>query len=198
LSFYPEKSELIILRRWRRTRRAAHEILSKVVVRDYHPVFGKEAILLASAILDNPDALDKQIQRAAASATMSILYDYPTVENEQDEIITQIHTFIDRMSVASAPGANLVERFPWMLHIPARYGSISLTVSSVHLELWNIRFAKWKREGMEHFRQHTTMFNGLLNTVRDDIVKSIIIFMQKTLLSRHHSRLKVLNDQVWA
>jgi hypothetical protein len=135
LSFYPEKSELIILRRWRRTRRAAHEILTKVVVRDYHPVFGKEAILLASAILDNPDALDKQIQRAAASATMSILYDYPTVENEQDEIITQIHTFIDRMSVASAPGANLVERFPWMLHIPARYGSISLTVSSVHLEL---------------------------------------------------------------
>jgi len=63
---------------------------------------------------------------------------------------------------------------------------------------WNIRFAKWKREAMEHFRQHTTMFNGLLNTVRSDIVKSIIDIHANTLLSRHHSRLKVLNDQVWA
>lgn len=42
------------------------------------------------------------------------------------------------------------------------------------MEPWNIRFAKWKREGMEHFRQHTSMFNGLLNTVRGDIVKSYI------------------------
>jgi hypothetical protein len=133
MSFYSEKSKLIILRRWRRTRRAAHEILTKVVVRDYHPVFCKEAILLASAILDSPDALDKHIQRSSASATMSILYDYPTLENEHDETITQIHTFIDRMSAASAPGAHLVEKFPWMIYIPERYESISLTVSSVHL-----------------------------------------------------------------
>jgi hypothetical protein len=133
--FYSEKSELIILRRWRRTRRAAHEILTKVVVRDYRPIFGKEAILLASAILDNPDALDKHFQRSSASATMSILYDYPTVENEHDETINQIHTFIDRVSAASAPGASLVEQFPWMIHIPERYDSIPLTVSYVHLEL---------------------------------------------------------------
>ncbi|KAI0265016.1 hypothetical protein BGY98DRAFT_899928, partial [Russula aff. rugulosa BPL654] len=32
---------------WRRTCRAAHEVLTKVVVRDYHPVFCKEAVLLA-------------------------------------------------------------------------------------------------------------------------------------------------------
>jgi hypothetical protein len=167
-------SELIISRRWRRTRRAAHEILTKVVVRDYHPVFRKEAILLASAILDNPAALDKHIQRSSASATMSILYDYPTLENEHDETITRIHAFIDRVSAASAPGAHLVELFPWMIYVPERYASTSPTVSYIHLELRDIRFAKWKREGMEHFRQHTAMFNGLLNTVCSDIVKSII------------------------
>ncbi|KAF8503337.1 cytochrome P450 [Russula emetica] len=137
---------------WRRTRRAAHETLTKVVVRDFHPIYCKEAVLLASAILDNPDALDKHIQRSSSSATMSILYDYPTLENEDDETITQIYTFIDRMSAASAPGAHLVEIFPWMIHIPER-------------------FAKWKREGTEHFRQHTAMFNGLLNTVFSDIAK---------------------------
>lgn len=125
------KSELIIPRRWRRTRRAAHEILIKVVVRDYHPVFCKEAILLASAILDNPGGLDKHIQRSSASATMSILYDYPTLENEHDGTLSQIHTFIDRVSAASAPGSHLVELFPWMIHIPERYESISLTVLSL-------------------------------------------------------------------
>ena len=55
---------------------------------------------------------------------MSILYDYPTLENEHDEAVTQIHAFADRMSAASAPGAYLVELFPWMIHIPERYGYI--------------------------------------------------------------------------
>jgi hypothetical protein len=178
MSFYPEESEFIIPRRWRRTRRAAHEVLTKVAVRDYHPVFCKEAVLLASAILDNPDALEKHIQRSSASSTMSILYDYPTLENEDDETITQICAFIDRMSAASAPGAFLVELFPWMIHIPERYESISLTFASVRLELWSVRFAKWKREGMEHFQQHTTMFNGLFNTVCSDIVSQLSVFMK--------------------
>ena len=57
----------------------------------------KEAVLLASAILKNPDALDKHFQRSSASAIMSI-YDYPTLKNEHDETITQIHAFIDRMT----------------------------------------------------------------------------------------------------
>jgi len=34
---------------------------------------------------------------------------------------------------------------------------------------WNDRFAKWKREGMGHFRQQNAVFNELLNIVRGDI-----------------------------
>ena len=41
-------------RSWRRTRRAAQEILTKVAVCDYHPVFFKEAILLSTAMLKTP------------------------------------------------------------------------------------------------------------------------------------------------
>jgi len=59
---------------------------------------------------------------------MSILYDYPALENEHDETITQIHAFIDRMSAATAPGAHLVELFPWMIHIPERYDSMPFFV----------------------------------------------------------------------
>ena len=105
---------------WRRHRRAAHEALTKSIVRDYHPTYRKEAIILASSILDNPGALTKHLSRASASATMSILYDYPTLEDEHDKTLTEIHAFIDRMSAANAPGAYLVEFFPWMMHIPER------------------------------------------------------------------------------
>ena len=107
-------------RRWRRTRRAAREGITKPVVRDYHPILFKEAILLASALLRNPEAREKHFQRCSASATMSILYDYPTLETENDKTLKEIHAFNDRESEASAPGAHLVEIFPWMVHIPDR------------------------------------------------------------------------------
>jgi hypothetical protein len=95
-------------------------MFTKVAVRDYRPVFSKEAILLAFAILKTPDALDGHIKRYAASATMSILYDYPTLEDEHDETIMEIHVFINLFSAACAPGAHLVDFFPWMIHIPSR------------------------------------------------------------------------------
>ncbi|KAH9041418.1 cytochrome P450 [Lactarius hengduanensis] len=139
---------------WRRTRRAAHEGLTKLAVRDYHPILRKEATLLSCAILDDQGALEKLFQRSTASSIMSILYDYPTLENklEDDETLKQIHTFVGRLSKAAAPGAYLVELLPWMMHIPER-------------------FAKWKREGRKHFRDHTNMFNALLNAVRGDVSK---------------------------
>jgi hypothetical protein len=81
-------------------------------------------------MLETPDALDKHIQRSSASATMSILYDYPTLENdEHDKTLTGIHAFIDRLSAASTPGAHLVEVFPWMIHIPERYDSIVCVIT---------------------------------------------------------------------
>ena len=52
---------------------------------------------------------------------MSILYGYPTLENEDDKTLTGIHMFINHLSAASAFGAHLlVELFPWMIHIPER------------------------------------------------------------------------------
>ena len=121
MTLFSKNSELdCFTRSWRRTRRAAQEILTKVAVRDYHPVFLKEAILLSTAMLKNPDASDKHIQRSSASATMSILYDYPTLENEDDKTLTGIRAFIDRMDAAAVPGAYLVDSFPWMINIPSR------------------------------------------------------------------------------
>jgi hypothetical protein len=52
---------------------------------------------------------------------MSILYDYPTLETEDDKTLKEIHAYNDRGSKASAPGAYLVEALPWMLYIPDRF-----------------------------------------------------------------------------
>ena len=41
------------------------------------------------------------------------------------------------------------------------------------------------------------MFNGLLNTVRGDIVSRLFVFVQRNVSSRRYSRLKDLNDQVY-
>jgi hypothetical protein len=91
------------------------------ITRDHHLTLQKEAVLLASALLTNPEARDKHFQRATTSATMSILYDYPTLETENDKTIKEIHDFNDHGSEVAAPGAHLVEVFPWMLLIPDRY-----------------------------------------------------------------------------
>jgi hypothetical protein len=145
-------------------------MLTRVAVRDYHPIFRKEAILLASAILKNPDAIDKHIQRTFTSATMSILYDYPTLSSEHDETLTRIHAILDCISAACAPGAYLVEVFPWMILIPERYLSIFIyRVFNCLLE-WNARLATWKREAKDHFIQHSAFFGRLLDTVSNDIV----------------------------
>ena len=151
-------------------RRAQQEVLTKAVVRDYHPIFCKEATILAFSILKNPKALDQHLKRSSASSTMSILYDYPTIEDEHDKTVTEINMFSERLSAAAAPGAHLVELLPWMIYIPERYASMLYIVCLKCLSKENTRFATWKREGLEHFRKHTAMFDRCLNTVCDDIV----------------------------
>jgi len=101
---------------------------------------------------------------------MSILYDYPTLETENDKTLKQIHDYIDRISEAATPGAHLVEVFPWMIHIPDRSVLISISDFS-HVSRSSISLAKWKREGKKYFKQHTRMFETLFNNVRHEVVR---------------------------
>ena len=72
ISFLRKFLTITIIYSWRRTCRAAHESLTKSTVRDHHPILEKEAVLLTSALLSNPEAREKHFQRSAASETMSI------------------------------------------------------------------------------------------------------------------------------
>ena len=120
ISFFRKILTIKIIYSWRRTWRAAHESLTKSTVRHYHPILEKEAVLLAFALLSNPEAREKHFQRSAGSDTMSILYDYPTLETVDDKTLKEIHAFNDYVSEAAVPGPRLAELFPWMKHIPDR------------------------------------------------------------------------------
>ncbi|KAH9040505.1 cytochrome P450 [Lactarius pseudohatsudake] len=132
--------------RWRRCRRAVHQGLTKAAVRNYHSILRKEGVLLTSALLADPGALEKHYKRTTASTMMSILYDYSTLRSENEKSVKEAFAHADRMSESAAPGAYLVEFLPWMLHIPER-------------------FARWKYEGNRDFTRFNTLFESLFNRV---------------------------------
>ena len=112
-----------ILNSWRRMRRASHEALTKRMVQKYQPIQTKEATILVSSLLTPSADLrqDRHFKRLAASTIMSIVYDYPTIMSEHDHAVEGIERYNDRLSIAFIVGSYLVDIFPWMKHIPARF-----------------------------------------------------------------------------
>lgn len=147
---------------WRRLRKAAHEGLNKTVVKGYHHTQLKEAVFLASSMLREPNNWDKHFRRTAASSVMSVVYDTPIVESEQDPAVKSINNFMARLTRALLPGSHFVEFFPWMVHIPNR-------------------FAKWKREAEEWYASDSIMFEGLFDGVRADLVSHYLNSVTFTL-----------------
>ncbi|KAF8492384.1 cytochrome P450, partial [Russula emetica] len=137
---------------WRKMRKATHEALNKGVVKDFHETQTKEALLLAAGGLAEPAQWDKHIRRAAASMVLSVVYDQPTIKSEQDRNVKLINDSLQRLAQAAFPGAHLVEFFPWMLYIPSR-------------------FAKWKRDAENWYKQDSAMFENLFNSVHANLRK---------------------------
>jgi cytochrome P450 len=106
--------------RWRRMRRASSDSFSKSAVRNYHAIQTKEAVLLAWNLLANPADLDKQFRRTAASMIMSVLYDLPPVESDNDPNVSRVKEHMARLVASTTPGAHWVEFLPWMKYIPKR------------------------------------------------------------------------------
>ena len=104
---------------WRRMRRASHEALTKMAVQRYHPIQTKEATILVSDLLANPENRVQHIQRTTASTIMSIVYDYPTLASGKDKTVQDIDRDI-HFAARGGVRTSLVEFFPWMIHVPKR------------------------------------------------------------------------------
>ena len=105
---------------WRRARRAIKDGYSKNSVKGFYDTQIKEAVLLASDMLAGPARWDQHFRRAAASATLSVLYGYPTLKSDQDHIVKAINDFTERLFTAAFMGAHLVQFLPWLRHLPRR------------------------------------------------------------------------------
>ena len=102
-------------------RRASHDALKKSVVQRYYPIQTKEANILVTSLLNNPQDIKSHFMRAGASTIMAILYDYPSLPSEHDKSIEQIERSVRWSTQAANLGSSLVEVLPWMLYIPQRY-----------------------------------------------------------------------------
>ena len=102
-------------------RRASHDALTKAAVQRYHPIQIKEANILVTSLLTNPEDRKKHFMRAVASTIMAILYDYPTLASVHDNAIEDIERNLHWSKQASTFGSFLVEFLPWMLYIPQGY-----------------------------------------------------------------------------
>ena len=101
-------------------RKAANESFSKGSVKGFYETEMKEAILLSYDWLNNPAQWDRHLRRAAVSKTLSVVYGYPPLTSEQNSTIEAIDDFSKRLFKAAFMGADLVEIFPWLRHLPRR------------------------------------------------------------------------------
>ena len=105
-------------------RKASHESLHKGRVASYHQLQAKEALFLARYTLAKPNHWEMHIRRAMASVSMSIVYDTPSIESEEDKSVKFINDMVTRLTRSMAPGAYLVEFFPILMAIPSRYADL--------------------------------------------------------------------------
>ncbi len=112
-------SHALIFHRWRRFRRVAVESFSKLTVHRFHPIQGREAIILALELMKNPSNPLQNLQRHTASIMLSINYHFPPVVSEDDPTLVGILGHVTRLLYDLQPGNRLVEYFNWMRYIPS-------------------------------------------------------------------------------
>ena len=90
--------------------------------------------------------------RTAAATVLSAVYAYPPIKLS-DPIVVKVENYVERMLKAALPGNYMVDFFPAMMYIPT----------------W---LAKWKREGYAWFKRDTDMFLGLVDEVKQGLVRA--------------------------
>ncbi|EIM83701.1 cytochrome P450 [Stereum hirsutum FP-91666 SS1] len=137
--FMPLKSPSDV---WRRMRHATHEELSKSSSTAYQPSQMAESVSLALDLLRSPSQWLLNIQRANGAFIINLLFGSNPDTSDIDTRIAAINDFTKRLTIALLPGSHLVEFFPWMKYIPAR-------------------FAEWKRAALNSFKTDSVTFERM-------------------------------------
>ncbi|KAJ8086010.1 hypothetical protein PM082_004829 [Marasmius tenuissimus] len=139
---------------WKRMRRVVDEVLNKTLAPSLYPAQEEEAVRLVWNMLQSAGykQWDSEIQRAAGSLILSMIYNLPTLQSSNDPTINRINQFTSRFTQAIYPGTYFVEFFPWMRFFPAFV-------------------SKWKRDAQMWYRRDTAFFRSLYDGVKDRMDK---------------------------
>ncbi|KAH7887277.1 cytochrome P450 [Phlebopus sp. FC_14] len=127
---------------WRRMRRASHDSFNLRSVEKYQPALFTESALNILDITDDPNSWEDCLVNTAASNILAAVYGRTRITRTDKSLLTRIHGHTARLASATAPGAFLVELFPFMLHFPR----------------W---LAKWKRDGIAWHEEETRFLERL-------------------------------------
>ncbi|EIN14252.1 cytochrome P450 [Punctularia strigosozonata HHB-11173 SS5] len=102
----------------RKLRRAMHDRLRHKVATTYGHIQEENSRNLILDILDNPDAHQVHVRRYAASVILRIAYGKTTPTYVSDPEVQHIIAIVARMGRIFAPGSLLVDRIPFLRHVP--------------------------------------------------------------------------------
>ncbi|KAG8717350.1 hypothetical protein FRC09_014425 [Ceratobasidium sp. 395] len=103
--------------RVRRVRKLLHDGMNNKAMQNWRPMQEQEALRFVQRLLRTPEDLVAHIRQTAAATVVKLTYGY-TVHDTSDEYIMAAEQAMDSFSHLSAPGAYLVDIFPWLQYIP--------------------------------------------------------------------------------
>ncbi|KAG0698625.1 cytochrome P450 [Suillus ampliporus] len=104
--------------RWRKHRKMFERQFRPAIAPTYWPTQRKEAHKLIRNILETPGDLIEHLRHNAASVIMNVIYGIE-IAPRGDKYIDIAEEALDGMAKAAAPGAFLVNIFPFLKHVPA-------------------------------------------------------------------------------
>ena len=130
-----------------------HEGFNKSAASRFHDAQVEDAVLLASALAQDPSKFRALYHTYTCSVVLSVTYDRPLRGRPEDEALrTRIEDFVKRDQDALQIGAHYVDFIPWMIHLPG----------------W---MAKWKRDALKLYEETTVFFLGLIEDVETRVVR---------------------------
>ncbi|KZV67277.1 cytochrome P450 [Peniophora sp. CONT] len=136
--------------KWRRMRKAAHDVLNKAISHGLNDYQLEEAVVLARNGLQDVAGWFTHVQNATSNMMLRSLYDELPASSGHDARVQHINEFSARVGSAASPGAYWVELIPWMRYIPAV-------------------FSPWKRITAKWYKDDNDAFHAYLDRVQNDL-----------------------------
>ncbi|CAE6422464.1 unnamed protein product [Rhizoctonia solani] len=103
--------------RMKKTRRLLYEGMNVRAMSDLYPLQEREVIKFVQRLLKTPDQLKEHIHQMVRSSLLKLTYGY-NVEGANEPLIVLANDSMAMFSIVTAPGAWIVDTFPFLRYIP--------------------------------------------------------------------------------